>query len=264
MNFQFDLISDLHISTWDKDLDWTGQPTSPHCVIAGDVDRDIDAVARTLEHLGKQYKGGVFYIDGNDEHRHTLDDLSQSYRDLNKAVSNIKNVIYLQDNVVVINGVGILATNGWWTYDFNPEIDYDQTIEWYKERYQLSLGQAAAIADTAYHDTAYMVNSVNKLQRHKDVRAIVMVSHTVPAPWIIDHDIELADSYRYNGMGNKHMRLAIEEDTEHKIKAWCFGHYHKSVDIEHEGIRYVNNCRGRGDTDWAQHAYYPKRITIET
>ena len=30
-------------------------------------------------------------------------------------------------------------------------------------------------------------------------------------------------------MGNPHMQLVIDEDTENKIHTWCFGHYHKSV-----------------------------------
>jgi len=64
-------------------------------------------------------------------------------------------------------------------------------------------------------------------------------------------------------MGNAHMQMALQEDTERKLKTWCFGHYHRSVDREFDGIRYVSNCRGRGDTTWSQSAYYPKRITVE-
>ena len=72
MTFAFDLISDLHVDTWDE-FDWVGQPTAPYCVVAGDVGRDWEQVAETLEHLGKQY-AGVFYIDGNDEHKDYYDD----------------------------------------------------------------------------------------------------------------------------------------------------------------------------------------------
>jgi UDP-2,3-diacylglucosamine pyrophosphatase LpxH len=58
-------------------------------------------------------------------------------------------------------------------------------------------------------------------------------------------------------------REHTRQDTENKIKAWCFGHYHRSVDRTIDGIRYVNNCKGRGNTPWSQAVYYPKRITIE-
>jgi hypothetical protein len=52
MTFAFDLISDLHVETWDS-FNWTGQPTSPYCVVAGDVSRDHVQVAQTLEHLNE-------------------------------------------------------------------------------------------------------------------------------------------------------------------------------------------------------------------
>lgn len=261
MHFAFDLISDLHVETWDK-FDWTGQPTSPYCVVAGDVSRDPELVMETLEHLGQQY-AGVFYIDGNDEHRYYLEDLGGGYRILNEAISGLKNVVYMQDNVVIINGVAILATNGWWTYDFDADIPVDQSMFWYKEKVQISEPAANAITGVAYHDAAYIINSINKLQRQIDVNSIVIVTHTVPAPWIIDHDPEFTNSYRYNVMGNRHIQSALDEDTEGKIKTWCFGHYHKSVDREFGGVRYVSNPRGRGNDRWNQSPYFPKRIEIE-
>lgn len=261
MTFTFDLISDLHIETW-GDFDWTGQATSPFCVIAGDIARDSRTVLNTLKHLSTCYQA-VFYIDGNDEHRYQLDNIDHSINSLVEAVKGIENVVYMQDNVVVINGVAILATNGWWTFDLDLSIDADQTVQWFKEQYKTSNSVAASITDIAYHDAAYLMNSVRKLQTHKDVKAIVIVTHTVPSAWIIEHDIELTGSYRFNTTGNPHLELALDEDTENKIRAWCFGHYHQPVDRFHNGIRYVNNCRGRNGTDWCQTAYYPKRISIE-
>ena len=44
MQFSFDLISDLHVETWDQ-FDWTHQPTSPYCVVAGDVSQDRKLLA---------------------------------------------------------------------------------------------------------------------------------------------------------------------------------------------------------------------------
>jgi len=68
MSFAFDLISDLHVETW-GDFIWTGQATSPYCVVAGDIARDRNVVIDALKHLGQCYQA-VFYVDGNDEHRY--------------------------------------------------------------------------------------------------------------------------------------------------------------------------------------------------
>jgi hypothetical protein len=68
MQFNFDLISDLHLGPHET-FDWTDQATSPVCVVAGDISRDIEVTKETLEHLGKCYQA-VFYIDGNNEFRY--------------------------------------------------------------------------------------------------------------------------------------------------------------------------------------------------
>jgi UDP-2,3-diacylglucosamine pyrophosphatase LpxH len=112
MKLAFDLISDLHVETWDAPIDWSGQATSMMCVVAGDISRDHSVVADTLRHLGECYRA-VFYIDGNDEHRHSLNDLGESYKSLAEELEDIPNVTYLQDNVCIVDGVAFLATNAW-------------------------------------------------------------------------------------------------------------------------------------------------------
>ena len=261
MTFAFDLISDLHIETW-KDFDWTGQPTSPYCVVAGDVGQDRQTVIDTLTHLGKCY-AGVFYIDGNDEHRTYMEELDSSYRELASEVNRIQNVVYLQDNVVIINGICLLATNGWWTYDFDADADVEQNMLWYQDYIKVSRMAANAAGATALNDVAYLCNSVKKLQTHPEVKKIVMITHTVPTPEITKHDPDLVGTHRYNYLGNKYMQSVFEHDTEGKISTWCFGHYHKTVDRYINGVHYINNCRGRGNTPWCQVAYYPRRIEIE-
>lgn len=262
MQFAFDLISDLHVETWNR-FDWSGQATSPYCVVAGDVARDRQRLLDTLDHLGQCYPGGVFYVDGNDEHKDYLDDLGASYRDLDADLKQIKNLVYMQDNVIIINGVALLGTNGWWTYDFDPSMDVESSMQAIQDHHGINTTSAMNITGVAYNDAAYMINSVHKLQTHREVKAIVLVSHTVPAPWIVSHDPDLAGNWRYNGMGNSSISGVLTKDTENKIHTWCFGHYHRPVDRDLNGIRYVSNPRGRGNTTWCQQAYYPQRILIE-
>jgi len=262
MIFAFDLISDLHVETW-GDFDWTGQATAPYCVVAGDVARDRDTLIQTLTHLGTCYPGGVFYIDGNEEHKNYYEDLSDSYKDLHQQVSQIKNVVYLQDNVVIVNGVAILGTNGWWTYDFDPHMDVDQSVMHVQDHFGISNSAATNIIGVAYHDAAYMIKSVEKLQKHSEVKAIVLVSHTVPGAWLIEHDLDLVGTWRFNGMGNRHIARALENDTENKIKMWCFGHYHRPTDRPKDSVDYISNPKGRGNTPWSQSVFYPRRIEIK-
>jgi predicted phosphohydrolase len=261
MSFAFDLISDLHAETW-PEFNWTGQATSPYCVVAGDLARDRNIVVNTLRHLGTCYQA-VFYVDGNDEHRYHYDDLNASYADLARRIRKIPNVVFLQDNVVVVDGVAILGTNGWWTYDFDPLIDAEQTSLWFQDQCQVSGLVAKTTRRLATTDATYMVTSIKRLQTHADVRKIVCVTHTVPNSSLISHDIGLADTLRFNTMGNSLMMQALNMDTEKKLHTWCFGHYHGSVDQIRQGVRFVNNCRGRGDTEWRQYVYHPRRIVVD-
>jgi predicted phosphodiesterase len=262
MSLAFDLISDLHIETWPTEFDWTYQATSPVCIVAGDISRDRDILVRTLKHLGKCYQA-VFYVDGNDEHYHQLEDLGHSYSDLTKRLRRIPNVVYLQDNVVIVDGVAILGTNGWWGFDFDLGIDPEQAAQWAQNRYLINETGTKGIARMSNTDATYMISSVARLQTHKEVRKIVMVTHTVPDPALIAHDIDLDGTMRFNTMGNRLMMQAMAANTENKLHTWCFGHYHGSVDQVRSGIRFVNNCRGRGDTPYAKTVYYPQRIVID-
>lgn len=262
MEFVFDLISDLHLETWTESLDWSGRATSPHCVVAGDVCKDRLKLTQFLRHLGTCYQA-VFYIDGNDEHKPFMTKLGDSYRDLHHRINRIPNVVYLQDNVVVVNGVALIGTNGWWCYDFDFAVDSRATKSWLAEKEGYSDLTIDYIAQAATTDASYLTASIRRLQTHLDVKKIVVVTHTVPQPEIVSHDPQLIDTYKFNCMGNKYLSAALECDTEQKIHTWCFGHYHNKIDQYRDGVRYVNNCRGRGDSPYSQWAYNPLRIVVE-
>ena len=262
MHFTFDLISDLHLETWPGKFDWTGQSTSPFCVIAGDIAKDQNLVVEVLENITQCYQA-VFYIDGNDEHKHNMTAIGTSYAKLAHRIKQIKNCVFLQDNVVVVDGIAILGTNGWWTYDLDMAIDSDQTSLWFQEQCVVNSSVAKTVGRLAMTDASYMLSSVKRLQTHNDVKKIVCVTHTVPNGSLISHDIGLADTLRFNTMGKSLMMRALAADTENKLHTWCFGHYHGSVDQIRQGVRFVNNCRGRGDTEWRQYVYNPLRIVVD-
>jgi predicted phosphohydrolase len=230
--------------------------------VAGDVARDTKTVIDTLRHLGQCYQA-VFYVDGNDEHVHQYENLGHSYRELIKKIKRLPNVIFLQDNVVVIDDVAILGTNGWWSFDFDLGIDAAQSRLWLEEKENYSTKITEQIRRSSSTDATYLLSSIKRLQTHPDVKKIVVVTHTVPRPDLIEHDPTIEGLLKFNVMGNRYLKVALNADTEHKIHTWCFGHYHGSVDQTRSGVRFVNNCRGRGDTPYSQYVYHPKRIVID-
>jgi predicted phosphodiesterase len=260
MSLSFDLISDLHVESWAEPFDWTHRATSAWCVVAGDVARDRDNLCTTLENLGRCYQA-VFYIDGNDEHHGRYADLGRSYMGIKEMVARIPGVVYLQDNVVILNDVAILGTNGWWGFDFDDDAETSQVRDWWCTTFNQGAHIPMFIDTINQADAVYINRSLVRLQS-EDVKHVVVVTHTVPQRQLIAHDPSLVGQPMFNIMGNRHMSAALAGDINRKVHTWCFGHYHGKVDQIHDGIRYVNNCRGRSNTPWRQMVYNPLKIDV--
>jgi predicted phosphohydrolase len=256
----FDLISDLHVESWPDTFDWTLKATSPWCVVAGDVARERENLIKVLTHLGQCYQA-VFYIDGNDEHYGRYENFAQSYQEIKKLIAKIPGVVYLQDNVVILNDVAVMGTNGWWGFDFDTAQNKKDVIDWWCDTFELADHIPVTIDSMNQGDAIYINRSLTRLQ-DESVKHVVIVTHTVPDVRIIQHDPHLVGTPAFNVMGNRHMTAALGSDVASKVHTWCFGHYHGAVDQIHNGIRYVNNCRGRLNTPWRQMVYNPLRIEI--
>lgn len=263
MQLSFDLISDLHLETWEEKFNWNHMPTSTICVVAGDISRDKMLAVECLAHLANLYNA-VIYIDGNDEHKNSTSSIEQSIYELYTMTKPIPNLYFLKETVTVIDGVAFIGCNGWWTYDFVDPESYDLTKQWAIDRLGIDMQKASEFENLANRDTSYISRSIEKLQTHPDVKQIVVISHTVPCPSLVEHDVEIEGTHILNSMGNSRIINCLRQDTEGKIHTWCFGHYHGgSIDQLKYGVRFVSNPKGRGNTKWCNPYYYPKRIVID-
>jgi len=230
MEIGFDLISDLYLDPNDS-FNWEGKATSLYCIVAGNISNDSRTILQTLTHLSGFYQG-VFYVPGPLEflHKPSIIDYTEL---LLTAVNRIPNVTNLYHNVIVIDGIAILGVTGW-TGLLPESIDDDQLTE------------------ASYHDLMYLYKSIEKLQKHLDVKTIIIVSATVPSkelyfkeePDIINHQFPLV--------------TALGNDTELKVMYWLFGNNEKVTDTTIERIRYINNPYLKKRPYWA------KRINVLT
>jgi len=229
-NIGFDVISDLNLDPHDS-FNWEGKATSLYCIVAGNVSSDIRTVGQTLAHLGRFYQG-VFYIPGVLEYQEHDGSINQRTDELIMISEQIPNVVMLHHHVVIIDGIAIIGVNGWGTES--------------RENGLLDLLYSAARID----DIQYLNKSIDKLQRHLDVKKIVIVSSSVPhedlyfgqAPELVSIQIPL--------------NAALVSDTEHKVKHWVFGTYDKSADTFIGDLNYINNPYMHRNPYWA------KRITV--
>lgn len=228
MEIGFDVISDLHLNPEDS-FNWEGKSTSLYCIIAGNISSDMRTVFQTLAHLSKCYQG-IFYTPGYLEYDST-DNIDYRTEQIMQLCSKIPNVALLHHHVIIIDGVAILGCNGWTmsTPAKNAE----------------SKKQSAR-----YEDIAYLKKSVEKLQRHLDVKKVVLVTNAVPTPQLFFGEIPpYTDEYLS-------LDYCLTSDTEKKVSHWVFGTHKKIVDTTISDINYVNNPY------YKQRPYWGKRLNI--
>lgn len=230
MKIGFDVISDLYLKP-DDSFNWEGKTTSLYCLVPGNISNDLRTIRQTLAHLSRFYEG-VFYCPGALEYEDCLD-IDIRTKEITKLCNTIGNVVLLHQHVVIIESIAVLGINGWYGNTAPADIVTEAKIESHR-----------------HEDIVYLKNSIEKLQRHLDVKDIIVVSNSVPGPEL------------YFGQEPEHAKshlpvnIALSADTEKKVTHWAFGTYDKAVDITLHGIRYINNCY------YQRKPYWAKRIEV--
>ena len=226
----FDLISDLNLSPEDS-FNWEGKATSLYCIIAGNISEDLYTIKQTLSHLSKFYQG-IFYTLGSLEY-HNISDIVKRTNEIRKACHSVRNLAIMHHHVVVIDGIAVIGANGWY-----GNTTYDEET-------------ASIIEVHRNEDILYLKNTIERLQKHLDVKKIVIVSNSVPGIELYfgEHpdtiDIQL------------NLNIALIADTENKVSHWLYGTYGKVVDTNINDINYINN------SSFNRNPYWAKRVAIQ-
>jgi hypothetical protein len=226
----FDLISDLNLSPEDS-FNWEGKATSLYCIIAGNISEDLRTIKQTLSHLSKFYQG-IFYTLGSLEY-HNISDIVKRTNEIRKACHSVRNLAIMHHHVVVIDGIAVIGANGWY-----GNTTYDEET-------------ASIIEVHRNEDILYLKNTIERLQKHLDVKKIVIVSNSVPGIELYfgEHpdtiDIQL------------NLNIALIADTENKVSHWLYGTYGKVVDTNINDINYINN------SSFNRNPYWAKRVEIQ-
>jgi hypothetical protein len=228
MEIGFDVIGDLFLSP-DDEFDWDGKPTSLYCIVAGNVSNDMVTLHKTLDHLAENYKG-IFYVSGSYEFEN-CDDIRKRVNEINYICKQVPHVTSLWHHVIMLENIGILGCNGWLN---------EQIFENHPDKYTAT--------ELRFEDYIYLKSSLQKLQKHGDVKNIIAITNSVPAK-----ELYFGEQPNYT---ENHIDLTtcLNVDTEHKVSDWVFGTYGKAVDYKTNGINYISNPY-RGIKP-----YWPKRI----
>lgn len=221
----FDIIGDLCLSPNDN-FNWENKATSLYCIVAGNISDSVRTVKQTLLHLSKYYQC-VFYVPGELEY---VDTNSLIYR-LNELIEFCKllpNVCLLHQHVAMIDGVAVVGVNGW-----NNAGDY-------------SLPEYMMRLVAREQEVYYLDKAIEKLQRHLDIKKIIIVSNAVPNPQLYFKEEPEHISQQSS------LDETLNADTEKKVSHWVFGTYKKPVNTMIDGVTYVNNPKNNTSTYWAK------------
>lgn len=226
----FDLISDLNLSPEDS-FNWEGKATSLYCIIAGNISEDLRTIKQTLLHLSKFYQG-IFYALGSLEY-HNSPDINKRTEEIHKTCRSVRNLAMMHHHVVVIDGIAVVGANGWYGDSIVTDDGVDEILEIHRNE-----------------DILYLKNTIDRLQKHLDVKKIIVVSNSVPSLDLYFGEHPLTIDTQLN------LSIALLADTESKVSHWLYGTYGKVVDTNINNINYVNNSYFKRNPYWA------KRIAV--
>lgn len=228
-NITVDLISDLNLSE-DKELNWEGKASSLICAIAGNISSDISVLSKTLDHLSNYYRG-IFFIDGPKDHN-TIFEYDYQIEMIKSVCESYKNVVYLHDNIIVLNGIAFIGINGWYHNGY-----YCQEIE-----------EFVLMNTYRVQDITYLGTTIKNLQLDDSIKKIVVVSSSIPNI-----------NFLYNLEEEKkepEPSLALVTDVNYKVKTWLFGGSDLLTDQTYDNRRFCNNPVVSKDN------YWPKVVII--
>ena len=229
MKLGFDIISDLCLDP-NESFNWENKATSLYCIIAGNVSNDTRTIAQTLLHLTRFYQG-IVYIPGILEYK-DVPLINERTRELSHICSGIKGVTFLYQHVVIVDGVAVVGSNGW--YGFTGNLLEETTAD---------------IKRT--EDLSYLYATIKKLQVHLDVKQILIVSSSVP-----NNKLYFGEDPSFT-KDQISLDNALSADTQKKVKYWVFGTHEKIVDTNIDGINYLNNPY------YKRRPYWAKRLEIQ-
>jgi hypothetical protein len=225
----FDIISDLNLQPNDS-FNWENKATSLYCIVAGNISSNLRTVIQVLIHLSSKYQG-VFFVPGKLEYE-TAESFATRTEELNSIAKGIPNLVMLYQNVIVVDGIAILGSNGWGNIE--NKLDMKNTT----------------MTAAKYEDFSYLLKSLGKLQKHLDVKKVVVITSAVPREDL--YFGEIPD----NVIDQIPLVNILEADTEKKVSHWVFGTYNKPVDLNIDNINYISNSKNQYGP------YYAKRLTI--
>lgn len=282
---KIDIISDLNIDHWDKSykskyprhkskhlpysLDNTAHQEDEYIlIIAGNISSDFNM---SIEYLKEQLRSNtkyskILFIDGNYEHCNEYPELkcifemAKKTKEANIFLQSDK-LIFLHDDMYIINDTAFVGVNGWWDYNkIDPEVIRPNVKNYFKNwRPDMTFLQIVKfidkVAERSILDAEYVHHCMSELNEMKNIKKIVIISHSVPLREFASEDV------LYTTLNTYFEDLVTSDLFDNgKQNHWIFGHTHKSNNKKINNIQFISNPRS--SDDFGQENYKHISMTI--
>jgi predicted phosphodiesterase len=218
------IISDLHLEFGMHSVEKYG---ADNLILAGDIVnfKTMDRLEKLVDCLKPYYKN-IIYILGNHEYynkpkNYSMDDVIETYKKLCAKLG----IIFLENGTAEIDGVLVWGATFWSVpaanefYKMNDcrFLRIDDIIKKHKESYKC---------------LEQLIGSTKK--------QILIITHHFPSYRLVHKD------YKYSALNS-----CFCSESDNLIKSpvthWVFGHTHKSISVELDGVKFYCNPYGYVD-----------------
>lgn len=235
--FKLQVCSDLHIEFFGEEpVPPILEKAAPYLALLGDIGLAKDESYKQYLLQQAEIYDKVFVIAGNHEYYHnTVESTKNTIRDI---CSQHKNLVYMQQTSVLVDGVRLLGTTLWSDVpkdsqeevemslsDFrciknlDERLNIQQYVQWHKE------------------ERLWLEEEISKAKQHGE--KVVVMTHHAPVINLGSSDPQFFDS-KSNSAFCSDLRYILGAPVE----VWAYGHTHWFQDMNINGTRVISNPRG--------------------
>jgi len=256
---KFDLISDIHFSSYKLD-DLRGiNPSSPILMLLGDVCEvyNFNHVKKFFEYISKNWNT-VLYVPGN--HEFYGGDLRNTVNEIRRNLSVFKNIILIDNEVISIDNVRFIGSTLWSDMEKENPLSMMTCKDYINDYHHIWKRDKGKITRITPQDTIRLFKrNINFIKTVLDPLCDnVVLTHHAPS------FKSISPQYVGNACNGAFVSDLDEFILNHpEIKIWAHGHTHSKVDYEIGSCRVIGNPLGyRGELFKNENAYKPMTIEV--
>jgi len=255
----FDLLSDLHLRSLDESFLENIKPASNVLVLLGDI-CEINQVKQML-HFFKQLNklwDYILYVPGN--HEFYGGHLTDTVSILRSHLKHLKNIVVMDNNTEVINGIAFIGSTLWTDHNKGNIISILNIENMLNDYNMIRVSPILNDIRVKSSDIIHLFNICFKYisDQVKKFDSCVILTHHAPTY------LSISQKYKesiINGAFASELSDFILDNPQ--IKVWAHGHVHSKFDYKLGNCRIITNPYGyRNEIYSSTQLYKPLNIVL--